>query len=473
MNSKIILAKDINVDREYINVLSYNNTNMLTLLRSSGHLIKEANNYSFLRPTNTIFVNFTYSECLQANYIAFQNPDYSNKWFFAWIDEVIYKSNENCELKFTIDAWSTWYGSWSPKKCFINRQHVTDDTVGLHTLDENLNVGQLICDYEKTSNKIGSESYFYFVIACNYDPTNNTRYSGIGIYADYPQGSMWFAWLVNRSNYSTTVNDISQWIHDVTVDGHAGDITAMFALPYQAFALTGDIDTTTHRVLSGGGEKVQDTEVFTKSLFRAFSDFTPKNNKLYVYPYSFCRITNNLGGYNDYKIEDFIEYGLNDALTDNMTFEVIGMPCIGYSGKLRPKYYQGLNYNEDESLPLGKYPTLSWSSDAFTNWLTQNAINLGVQAFSTAVSGATQLTKSSISLNPYGVVSGVSSIATGIASIIGEIRQATMLPNTAQGNANSGDVSFLYNLNRFKIMHMRPKKEYLEIIDDYFTRFRL
>ena len=147
-----------------------------------------------------------------------------------------------------------------------------------------------------------------------------------------------------------------------------------------------------------------------------------------------------------------------------MSFEFIGIPCLGYSGKIRPKFYQGIGNNEDESLPLGKYPTLSWSSDAFTNWITQNAINLGISALGTSVAGATQFATGNI-------VGGTATVATGIASMIGSMVQASMLPNTAQGNANSGDVSFLYNINRFKILHMRPKKEYLQIIDDYFTRF--
>lgn len=463
MNSQIILCRNINVDRQYTNVLNYTESQMLALCRANA--VASADNYSFLRTTGTIFVGFPYSQCLQANYIAFQNPDYSNKWFFAWIDDVIFKGNNaTTEIKFTIDAWSTWFEKWTPKKCFINRQHVTDDTVGLHTVAENIDIGQIIADSVHTLNNIGSESYFYFVIACNYDPSNQTRYAGVGIYADYPQGSMWFAWLINRFNYATEVNSISDWIYNVTQQGHASDIQTMFALPYQAFNLTGDIDETTHLVRTGGGRKLEDTETYSKSSFRQFSDYQQKNNKLLVYPYSFCRVTNNMGGYNDYKIEDFNELDLEDNPTDNMSFEFIGIPCLGYSGKIRPKFYQGIGSNEDESLPLGKYPTLSWSSDAFTNWITQNAINLGISALGTAVSGATQLASGNI-------VGGSATVATGIASIIGSMVQASMMPNTAQGNANSGDVSFLYNINRFKILHMRPKKEYLQIIDDYFTRF--
>lgn len=462
MESKIILAQNIHIDKDYTNVLNYSEQQMVTLCQNNA--VATANNYSFLRPTGTIFVGFTYAQCLQANYIAFQNPDYSNKWFFAWIDDVIYKSDKNCEIVFTVDAWSTWFSYWTPKKCFINRQHVLDDTVGKNTIPENIDIGQLICDQDDNINDIGSESYFYVVIACNYNPANDTRYAGVGMYAGYPQGSMWFAWLVNRESPSTAIQSISNWVYSVAQAGHDADIQVMFALPYQAFNLTGDIDDTTHLVSVGAGRKLQSLITKSKSSYRLFDDFTPKNNKLYVYPYSFCRITNNLGSYNDYKIEDFNELDASNNPTDNMSFEAMGIPCVGYSGKVVPKYYQGIDNNEDESLQLGKYPTFSWSSDAFTNWLTQNAVNLGVSALSTAVSSGMQFASGN-------EIGAVATLSTGIASTIGSIRNASLLPNTAQGNANAGDISFVFNINRFKMLHMRPKKEYLQIIDDYFTRF--
>lgn len=88
-----------------------------------------------------------------------------------------------------------------------------------------------------------------------------------------------------------------------------------------------------------------------------------------------------------------------------------------------------------------------------------------------STSATTQLVGSAMTLNPFSIVGGISSIASGVANMIGTIDKASALPNTAQGNANSGDVSFGFNLNRFKYLHMRPKKEYLQIIDDYFTRF--
>lgn len=150
MNSRIILVKNIYIDKQYTNVLSYTENQMLALCRSQGHLIAEVTDYSFLRPTGSIMAAFTYEQCLQANYIAFQNPDYSNKWFFAWIDDVIYKGDKNTEITFTIDAWSTWFEHWTKKQCYVMRHHVNDDIIGRYTLPEGVETGEYICDsYER------------------------------------------------------------------------------------------------------------------------------------------------------------------------------------------------------------------------------------------------------------------------------------------------------------------------------------
>lgn len=471
LNSRIILAKNINLDRNYVNVLNYSENEMLNLVLSNNHKVAEASDYSFIKNKGSISTSFSYEQALSSNYIAFQNKNYSNKWFFAFIDDVIYNGDNNTEITYTVDSWSTWFDKWQKKVCFINRQHVNNDEVGLHTVPENLDVGQLISDNTDNINELGAESDYYIVIASNYNPSNETRYAGVGMYAEYVQGCMWFAWLVNRINYADTINEISDWIYNITKQQHADDIQAMFALPYQAFNLVGDIDTNTHLVINGKGRKLDDTITKSKSLYRLFDDFTPKNNKLYVYPYSFVRITNNSGSYNDYKIEDFLEPDVDGNITDNMSFNVIGVPCIGYAGKIRPKYYQGIVNNEDESVQLGKYPTLSWSVDAFTNWLTQNAVNLTAGAISNILGSALSIGAGAVSGNALGVASGIISVSSGIANTFGQINQASMLPNTSQGNANAGDVSFIFNLNRFKILHMRAKKEYLQRIDNYFTRF--
>ena len=37
---------------------------------------------------------------------------------------------------------------------------------------------------------------------------------------------------------------------------------------------------------------------------------------------------------------------------------------------------------------LGKFPTMSWSKDAYSNWLSQNAVNVGLGIIGGAVETA-------------------------------------------------------------------------------------
>ena len=111
----------------------------------------------------------------------------------------------------------------------------------------------------------------------------------------------------------------------------------------------------------------------------------------------------------------------------------------------------------------GKFPTLSWSEDAYINWLTQNSVNIATNLMGGAIS-------SGVSLATGNVVGSALSIAGTVANTIGQFYQASLLPAITGGN-NTGDVNFSSNKNTFIFRRMRAKTEFLKIIDDYFTRF--
>ena len=95
-NSKIILARGIRLDKNYNNVLSYKETDLLNLLRQPEHKIYEASDYSFIDEfQNVINAEVPYGDCIDLNYMAFQNPRYNNKWFFCFIDKVEYNSEKS------------------------------------------------------------------------------------------------------------------------------------------------------------------------------------------------------------------------------------------------------------------------------------------------------------------------------------------------------------------------------------------
>jgi hypothetical protein len=475
MNSKIILVKNINIDRQYTNVLSYTEAQMLELCISQGHLVAQAENYSFLRNTGTIMAGFTYAQCLQANYIAFQNPDYSNKWFFAWIDDVIYKGDKNTEITFTIDAWSTWFDKWNKKVCFINRQHVNDDTIGLHTIPENLDVGEVIEEQETEDETYGNEYGYYVGVLSNWEikdgsdgtevlPINKGRQNaGISVYDNTVFGEKLY--LFNITSLSS-FTDLALFILRTNSDGHIEDVKNMFIIPNLAITQS---QLVQHSATVGEQNfnwytlnyDIIPTKFNTNINKRHnFSDFNPKNNKCFVYPYNYLFISNNNGSNNIYKYEDFT--------TENCVFENQFSIAIGGSGRLVPKNYKNMNTNDDEALPTGKYPTCAWSSDAFTNWLTQNGVNLVASIVLTAGGVATAIATGGATL-PI-VAGAITSVAGTVAGTIGQFNQASLSPNIAGGQA-TGDVIWACNRNKFTFREMRAKTEYLKIIDDYFTRF--
>lgn len=475
LQSKIILCKGINVDKNYVNVLDYKENQMLSLCESQEHLVAIANDYSFIRNRGTISTNFKFDDALKSNYIAFQNKDYSNKWFFAWIDEVNFIGEENTEIKYTIDAWSTWFDYWHKKVCFINRQHVNDDTIGIHTVPENLDVGEVIQESITEDLAYGNDFGYWIAVASNWkikdgstgtetlESNKGTQNFGITVYDNTVFGTQLFFFNITELSSFT---DLVLLLLRTNVDGHIEDVENIFILPDVAI----EQSKLTQHTASVGGQnfsfytmgydltpKKFNTEI---NKITSFSDYTPKNNKCFVYPYNYLFVSNNQGSNNIYKYEDFN--------TEKCIFENQFSIAIGGSGRIVPKNYKGMATNDDEALALGKYPTCAWSSDAFTNWLTQNSVNMAVSLGLTAGSIAGTIATGGAAAPA--LAGAVMSVAGNIGNTIGQFYQASLLPNINGGQAN-GDVIWASNRNMFSFRQMRAKTEYLKIIDDYFTRF--
>ena len=471
LKSEIILCKNIRLDKSYVNVLNYTENQMLSLCRSNDHLVARDDDYSFIRNTGNIFTNFTYSQCLQANYIAFQNKDYSNKWFFAFVDDVIYKGDSNTEIRYTIDAWATWFDKWSVKKCFIERQHENVDTIGSNLVEENLNVGDVIEEQETTDDSYSNEYGYWVGIMSGYTPNSSAsggnNYSGIMALNNVISGLDLFLFKITSR---ADLFNIILFIARTNDDGKIADINNMFIIPNAGinearisqhtfpYTLgTTSMTCTYYTIPPNNDDVVFNPTKFNTTIAKrtSYSDFTPKNKKCFIYPYNYLFVSNNQGSENIYKYEDF--------LGNNCVFENQLAISIGISGRIVPKNYKGKAMDYDESLTLGKYPTCGWSGDAFTNWLTANAVNIPSQIVGNVIGSISQFASGN-------VVGGLTSVASTIANTIGQFRQASLLPNIKGGQA-VGDISFSASSIGFTYRQMRVKTEFLRIIDDYFTRF--
>lgn len=331
-NSEIYLFKGVKLDRDYVNVLYANEQTILQTL-IQNHTYLHRNNYSFIRSTGTIATDFNYSEAIECNYIAYQNPDYSNKWFFAFLNDVTYRGDRSTELSFTIDSWSTWISKLELKQCFVEREHVKDDRIGANTIDEGIDTGEVIVD---GLNRVQDFSQNYYIgVLTNYMPTGD---SGAELSAFTAVNKQIYGSTLCLFPYNTSADLENLWafIRATNRDGKLDDIDNIFAVPFVAIN-TDDLGEFTFNYNNASYKYyiVILEENFNKAITDdltipkpyTFSDYTPKNNKVFVYPYNYIYVTNNNGQNNILKIEDF-------SNSNNMEFETEFAITIGGSRKI-------------------------------------------------------------------------------------------------------------------------------------------
>lgn len=76
-----------------------------------------------------------------ANYMAFKNTSFENKWFYAFIDSTEYLNNNTVTIAYHIDPIQTYMFDWNFNQCLIEREHTVTDNYGEHTLPEGLETG--------------------------------------------------------------------------------------------------------------------------------------------------------------------------------------------------------------------------------------------------------------------------------------------------------------------------------------------
>lgn len=457
-NSKVIIAKNIKLDKRYTSVLNITEQNMINLMLDNANLVYTSNTYSFLREEkNSINVKVPYGTALQGNYLAFQNPDYSNKWFFAFIDSVNYISNETTRINYTIDIFTTWWEYWSSKACFVVREHVTDDTIGLHTIPENLETGEYILN-ESIINDTTLGDTCYIVGATTFPNMSKAEDSlcGAGEYNGVYSAVKYFRY--------DTVSALDIVLELWNKAGKIDSVTCVFMAPKILCPVTPTTDNegNPQNTVSESTAAYYYGKVISKQT--TLDGYSPVNNKLKCYPYNYLYATNNSGGNAIYRYELFkgsnVEFGISCALVPGCS---IRSNTIGY------KATNNSMVNYSEGMTAGKYPICNFANDVYTNWLTQQSVNMPYDTLKSTVTGATG----------GAVVGGIPGAIFGatmgfIGTIWQQMREKEnhqFIPPQVEGNLNAGDVNASLGITCFSYYKMSIREEFARIIDAYFTRF--
>lgn len=425
-------------------------------------IVRTYNNVSYQSDTKTFRCPDQIDSVRQCNYIMYQNPAYSNKWFYGFIKRMDYVSDGYTDVVFEIDPLQTYMFDITIKPSFVEREHVPVDTPGDNTLEENVALGPFIfngtpIDFGKTTVDDGYIAIGVTELISPFNennPLNNwlTVYGGIFSGLNY----MFFDSFVSLQRVIDYYNK--------NKSGDAG-IQTIFYVPKtfitasspkeRTYSLSSPTNTAKVIWIEPSLDPITSSQ--TVDWPSSIDGYTPRNKKLLTAPYCFFNITNNVGSEFEYHYEDF---------TGTPRFEVTMSLCPSMSIKATPTNYRKGNKSNTwgEGVMGAKTPQCSWTTDYYTNWLTQNAVNIPLQGINAGMSVVGNM----LSGNYLGA--GANFLGA-VGNVIDESYKATLVPDQVHGNINSGDVSFSEDKCCFTALRKCIKKEYAMIIDDYFDMF--
>ena len=236
----------------------------------------------------------------------YQNTNFNNKWFYAFITKMEYVNDGRTDIYIETDVWQTWFNQITLKPSFVEREHVMDDTIGSNTLEENIDTGEFVI---KNHSYIEDYLDTYVIVASNYNPYTKARYAGIGCHNGVINGCQFFAFeYYDTETFTSELTALQNFIKDTNTDSRLDDIQGMFAVPKSVIG-EDQIDPETRLVKNTTfNSSTSSKKSYTTKKNTSIDGYTPKNNKLFCYPYNYLLVTNNSGSSMIYKYEDFYYY---------------------------------------------------------------------------------------------------------------------------------------------------------------------
>lgn len=347
---------------------------------------------TYVRPERGWFDIDAYAPSIKyANYGLFENPN-DRRYYFD-IADVEYVNENVTRVHFSIDLLATYMFDYARTSQRVLREHVDDDSVGANIQPEPVGTGELTHTwFKRTASQPGG------VAQTNY--SFDLRESAVFIFAgDQADGNKvyggvldgtvegacsWVAPLPIMEDGDYQTGPFTDWIWSMNRNNKAESIVSMTMYPLDL--VPSSIDRYTVTPLFGESGDAFNTSNLT---FKALQDseaqdlngYTPRNNKLYTYPYCFLRVSNNKGQYHDYRYEFFGEA----AETGKYTFVIKGTPDPAGDIWCMPAVYNnGVSGLTDEAISLGGIPQISWPFNSYQNWLAGNAGSLAMNLLSAA-----------------------------------------------------------------------------------------
>lgn len=444
----------------------------------------EFEDFSYQRQDGIIRVPYHIDDLYEYNYLMYQNENYTDKWFYAYVTGMEYINDHCTFISIKTDIYQTWQFDVTFRKCFVEREHVNNDTFGLHTLEENIPAGEWVSN-GMTNFGFNPSKQHDCVVMCVLselpDGSNlnaqwhNGNYKQI--YNSIPSGCYVIGIDISDPTVGASFTNLATFVEYFDTIGKGDAIVNMFLVPKDIFpkdhelSIEESVQGTTYsydcwvpNIFHG----VKEISTTTISRNTSIDGYVPKNNKCFTKQFNYLLITNNVGKQANFYWEDFTgapEFKFFCAhLYENVP------SCIVPSNYKKNDSSGGYMY----ALAGAPFPTVSWKSDYYLNWQAQNGWNGTWQRAEQFYKDADKHTS-----NPaeyFGRVGGDLAnyfsqfVNATFNTINGSMSSAERKPDSVHGELN-GNFTFSIGKCCFCAYKMSARAEVIKIVDDYFSAY--
>ena len=408
-----------------------------------------------------------------AQYMRFKNTSYENKWFYAFVTSVDYINDTVVEVNYDIDIMVTWMGCFNLLECYVVRNHVSNDAIGSNTVDENLDIGEYVCEKTHVTSFFGS---YKVGVWRSYDPLLDV--------ALYPIKQGTYVPIIANFYALTTagIDALNTLLWTTLASQNRVDSIITMKLVPEHYAVNNN-DT-----YLGDATPITDNFTVEKPYSYYFADYnssgnskrySPKNKKLFTYPYKYLSVENCEGGNVTFKYEYFNTFPPYTSSNLNCSFIITGsavtpevnIMCIPHNYLFKEEDYSN-------AVEMTKFPNVCWNVDTYKAYLAQrDSTIVGDVIGSSLTAGVSGMLASGF--NPavgatgalIGALSGVARSGL-ISDITNELagQSKYVMPNETKGKANA-DLMVQNKDKNFIFREMCITTERARMIDDYFTMF--
>lgn len=123
------------LESDYSNTLYFANVTAQTVY-FTGKTVKVINDFNYIKKDNSIAINEHIDSLYNCNYVMYQNSNFTNKWFYAFIVRMEWLSNNSTRIYLATDVIQTWFFDITYYQSYIDRCHSDTDIVGDNIVPE-------------------------------------------------------------------------------------------------------------------------------------------------------------------------------------------------------------------------------------------------------------------------------------------------------------------------------------------------